>query len=340
MKSSILFVVLTITVCLLLLFAHNTKAQDTTRRPGIDGYTSIDYDPDTNIVTGYSETILTDYSLESDYEPQVLLYISTGSYPPQYVAYGRGYSDGYDGASITIDVSGDPSTTYTASGTHRLRATLYDDYAINNYPYVYNYYDNYYFGSYEGQGIDVPWYYFFASPFYSTILRRNEYISMGGTHDSASVTTPNEADHLQIVNDEFETLPVCDRLQRNITYRIVDIKGHGVFSVEGNFIRESDSNVPDSCNGQIPKYNKECGGFPGSTFTDHLNAACPANGDYDCGYDIPDEQWLSCRANGTFVPLATLDYNVRHARIIVSGYSTPIPQGYMIRRNRSILPPN
>ncbi|MFN2455143.1 MAG: hypothetical protein ABR577_13070 [Pyrinomonadaceae bacterium] len=238
-------------------------------------------------------------------------------------------TNGY--AALTLQAQADPGRTYTANSSHEVVIYYYD------YELPYTYYDYYNFDYFSYTSINEPFYYNFFGPGPLVVRNRSD-VYLGATYDSASVTTPKEADHLQIVDDEFNTLP-CDRLERSITYRIVDIKNNPVFNANpGNFIRESDSSVVDSCSGQIPQYDSSCGGHPGSIFVDHLSAACPANGDYDCGFDIPDEQWLSCRANGALVPLATLDYNIRHARIIVSGYSGKLPKGYFVRRNRSILP--
>jgi hypothetical protein len=50
------------------------------------------------------------------------------------------------------------------------------------------YYDNWYFTSYEFQGIYQPWYYSFFRPGYEFFQRRTKYVPLGSTYDSVSTT--------------------------------------------------------------------------------------------------------------------------------------------------------
>ena len=61
----------------LFLLTPSARAQDT-YDPGVDGYTYIDYDPDTDLVTAYSETD-TDYDIACDYEAYVSLSVTDDS---------------------------------------------------------------------------------------------------------------------------------------------------------------------------------------------------------------------------------------------------------------------
>lgn len=190
MKSSTLSAAMIGVVCL-LLFTQAASAQDVPRESGVDGYTSIEYDPDTNIVTAYSETDVTDYYLIPDYQAFVSMDIQNDS--GTVLIYGSAYDyEGFGYASIILEVAGDPATTYTAQAGHQLRLNLFDDYSESTFPYthVYDYYDNYFFGYYESFNIYEPFYYFFQNRGYNPRTRRRKAIILGRTHDFASVTTP------------------------------------------------------------------------------------------------------------------------------------------------------
>src|SRR5229473_2262153 len=83
-------------------------------------------------------------------------------------------------------------TTYTAIGTHKAYLNLWDYY--DYYPYYPYYYDNFYFSSFEGQGIWQPWWYYFLSPGFQEIRRSSPSIMLGTTYDEKSVTTPVSPD--------------------------------------------------------------------------------------------------------------------------------------------------
>src|SRR5258708_28841046 len=117
MKTSTLSVTLLVTGCFLFL-------TQVTRAQGVSGYTTIDYDPDTNIVTAYSETDLDDYELECDYEAYVHLSVVDDSGVPLAWGSNRDYGDVYGYASITLQASGNPGTLYTGNGIHKLYVLL------------------------------------------------------------------------------------------------------------------------------------------------------------------------------------------------------------------------
>lgn len=124
MKRANLVVALLAFLCCLLI-TQDARAQ------AVDGYTSIEYDETSGIVTAYSETTV-DYDLMYDYQAYVLLSV-TDSYGT--VKASRSARDAYDSGFISVVVQfyGDPDTTYTAKGTHKGYAQLYNyDYDGNN----------------------------------------------------------------------------------------------------------------------------------------------------------------------------------------------------------------
>jgi hypothetical protein len=158
---------------------------------GFGSYTSIDYNPDTNIVTAYSQTE-PDYILMGDYQARVSLTV-TNDYGV-IVASGSGYDNGEGFASVSLSFVAEPDRTYTAIGTHRA-FTYFWDYEEEywDYPYyrqarTYYYFDNWYFTSFEGGGIYQPWYYSFYRPSYSYFRRRTATINLGRTYDWVSTT--------------------------------------------------------------------------------------------------------------------------------------------------------
>lgn len=170
-----------------LLAARDVRAQT------VDGYTSIQYDETSGIVTAYSETTV-DYDLMYDYQAYVSLTV-TDSYGT--VKASRSARDVYDSGFISVVVQfyGDPDTTYTARGAHKGYAQLYNyDYDYSFYPYrqVNYYYDYWWFGFYEGQGIYRPWYYTWFNNGFREVTRRTRLIPLGTTYDYDSVTTPGE----------------------------------------------------------------------------------------------------------------------------------------------------
>ena len=181
MKSKHLAVVLLVLLCS-LFSARRAVGQAAT------GYTSLDYDDSSGVVTAYSETDL-DYDIEWDYDAYVGLSVSDDSGALVASGSARDYDEiGF--ISITLEFSGTSDVTYTAVGTHKAYAN-YSDYDYEDfYPYrmYYYYWDTWYFGFFEGQGIYEPWYYYFLSPGYSPVTRRLRYIPLGSTTDYAMLT--------------------------------------------------------------------------------------------------------------------------------------------------------
>lgn len=181
MKLSSLPLILLVVACS-LLFASETRAQ------GVYGYTSLDYDDGSGVVTAYSETDV-DYDMWGDYDAYVSLSVSDDY--GYVVASGSARDYSYSGfISLTLQFYGSAEVTYTARGVHKAYANYYDYDYEDFYPYrryIY-YWDSWYFGFYEGQGIYQPWYYYFFSPGYSPVTRRSRYIPLGTTTDYAVLT--------------------------------------------------------------------------------------------------------------------------------------------------------
>jgi hypothetical protein len=131
----------------------------------------------------YSETEL-DYDVVGSYQAYVQLTVTKdGSLVTSGSA--RDYNDiGF--IALEFDFAGEPGSTYNATGRHYAHVQLwdYDDF----YPYRYFYYDNWYFTNFENSGIYTPWYYRFASPGYRYFTRRTQFVSLGSTYDTDSLT--------------------------------------------------------------------------------------------------------------------------------------------------------
>lgn len=157
-----------------------------TAQANVSGYTSIDYDESTNTVIAYSETD-TDYSLVGEYRAYVTMTVRKDS--GSIVANGSANDTHGNGfASILLEFAGEPNTTYTAVGRHRVYLELWDYYPT--YPYEQFFYDNWYFTNFEGQNINALRSYDFFSPSYFQFRRRNEIVPLGSTYDSVSTNRP------------------------------------------------------------------------------------------------------------------------------------------------------
>jgi hypothetical protein len=180
MKRSTLFTAVVAFVCCLLLTVE-TKAQ------GVSGYTSIDYNPDTNTVDAYSETDL-DIDLTCDYDAKV----SMGVYDQNWHLVNHIYTaqddTGFGVIAVEEQFSATADFTYTAIGSHTAVADLSDQYDFS--PYQTFWYDDYYLSYFVSQGIDSPWYYYFLSPGLQETELDHPNIDVGSTYDSDSVTTP------------------------------------------------------------------------------------------------------------------------------------------------------
>lgn len=172
---------LLITNCFLCLLTVAAAAQDFGVTYG--GYTSINYDEETNIVTAYSETYPENYELAGDYEAQVNLQVKN-----EYgvtVASGNGQDYGDGSASVELSFVGEPGRTYTATGIHRALSHLYS--YEEDYPHRLFYWDTWYYTPFEAQTVYEPWYYGFYRPTYQPWQRRVRTINLGRTYDTVSI---------------------------------------------------------------------------------------------------------------------------------------------------------
>lgn len=200
-KSLIPSTLLAVLCC--LGFAVETRAQ------GITGYTQIDYYADTDTLDAYSETDL-DWDLVGNYGANVSLAViddNTGS-----VISSTSARDWNDNGFISVEsltYGPDPATTYTALGTHRAYAEFWDDYSYE-WPYTIWYYDNYYFTSFEGEGISEPLWYEFFSPGWQYFKRRSQAVRLGSTYDSDSASTPASPEILLNNAKVYEVMATFD----------------------------------------------------------------------------------------------------------------------------------
>ena len=166
------------------LAAGNTGGAAQSSGVTYGGYTTIDYDEETNTVIAYSETSPEDYELMNVYQAQVTLTVTNEF--GVVVASGTGEDNGYGIASVELTFAAEAGRTYTATGVHKALASLYS--YDNEYPYRMFYWDNWFYTNYESQSIYNPWYYGFYRPNYEYFQRRNRTISLGRTYDSVSTT--------------------------------------------------------------------------------------------------------------------------------------------------------
>ncbi|MFN2452807.1 MAG: hypothetical protein ABR577_01160 [Pyrinomonadaceae bacterium] len=319
MKASTLLTVLLALVCCLLV-AEDVRAQggDIPEGPSIDGYTSIDYDPDTNTVIAYSETSISHYGVRSFYDAYVYMYITNDSGAILANEIGEDYT--HTGFTwVTAQVAGDPATTYTANARHKARTRYYDEYYEDFYPYRYviDYWDDYFFGFFEGQSIYQQLYYQFFRPGTDPITRRSPYINLGSTYDSASVTTPRKPHHLKIVDDVTER-KFCGQLERRIIYQVVDFKGRPVGKVP---LKELfPGTIKSSCDGATVDPSPCSDEYTDSNgvFTDYLRSLCIVNDEY-CGAAIDPNKWQWCPPGRTSITLGSMIYRIRHIEITVNG---------------------
>jgi hypothetical protein len=119
----------------------------------------------------------------------------------------------YGYAAVEIEFFGTPDTTYTAWGLHKAYAEQYDyNYDYNHIYGTIFYFDYYYFGSFESQGIIEPYYFAFLGPG-PEVIRSSPQIILGGTHDAASVTTPPNPEILLINAKVYEVTAIFDEFR-------------------------------------------------------------------------------------------------------------------------------
>ena len=308
-------------------------------------YSQLSYDDVTGTVEGYSSTEI-DYYSSWYYNAAVdgCLYDQSG----QLLDSGSDQEPNL--AEVWTFAFADPGTDYTLNSYYyEVDIYYYEDIQKSPegcYPCdgcnsdCYYYYQNWYwydpFGfSFYNPGYFSSWWYLYGygPPVY---IEDDEYNDIGSS--TLTLLTHGNPDHLRILQDQTVQLTCdacCDALERRITYKVVDVNNKDAGTLQT--LRESDTTVADSCNNQLASYMKNCFYPVPNPYRDDLSAHCPEFGDSDCGYDIPDEQWIWCSSNG-LVPLAKLDYDVHHDRIVVSGHSGQLPLKWYVRADGSILP--
>jgi hypothetical protein len=173
-----------------LLLCFPALSQDMGGGDGVTGFTTIDYDPDSNTVTAYSETDL-DYNSLPYYHPNITLSVhdQNGTYNYTWDCTYSGDNETYAGESC--DWSGSPDYTNTATGRHS--ATLI---VIVNHRVCYNppcgspppteYLDEADFGYYSGLDLDNPFGDTYMDNF-ALVDTTAEDETLGETYDTATV---------------------------------------------------------------------------------------------------------------------------------------------------------
>jgi hypothetical protein len=140
-------------VCCCVGYAQTAKAQD------IYTYSDVSYDSSTNTVTGYAQT-------QADYNSSIYYSYSFagGSLKDAYgtaLASGTASASANNVATLTLQASGDGSTSYEMVTGHY----LYISYYVTNtwsscYGYASGWYDYYYYQSFFSDGNPDLWGYF------------------------------------------------------------------------------------------------------------------------------------------------------------------------------------
>ena len=136
--------------CIAFLFASAAYGQE------IGGYTTLDVDPATNIVTATCET--SDYS--GYYASFVGCNVTDAS--GNQIAFGDNLDyDGWEGyTQIVLTFTGTPGTTYVATGSHSAQSALISDVPIyipgrGGYGWNEYYYDFYNYSSFAEGGVQT-----------------------------------------------------------------------------------------------------------------------------------------------------------------------------------------
>ena len=197
-------------IILFLTFPLSAYGQDYPSSNGVYGYTSINFDPSTNVVTAYSE---------SDVDPDILGYynvnvsMSLQDQNHNTLANPSGSSTGTF-VSVTAMTQGSSSTTYTAIGLHYINMTQ-QQYVCQGDTCGMEWLDYQYETVFEPMGIDEPGIFDFTGPGPSTPTPNGPDIPLGQTYDNASLTTPPACGDVrdQMIT-EYRTnntpfLPIC-----------------------------------------------------------------------------------------------------------------------------------
>jgi hypothetical protein len=319
MKKKTLFAALFAVLCCFVC-SPETKAQ------AVDGYTSIDYDENTTIVDAYSETSV-DYDVASDYEAYVSMQVLDDYSSVVTSLSARDYNEiGF--ISVESQFYGQADTTYTAKGTHKAYAVMNDYDFEDFYPYrryVY-YYDTWYFGFYEPYYIYEPWYYYFANNGFQNRRRRNRVVTLGTTHDSATVNTPSAKPHHLVVIADQTTSNACGSYRRDTEYRVVTVNGRVVADA---YMRETFPTITNSCNDVPINPSDTCTPTNSGTFQDAVSVGCPIT-DSTCGFSDTN-RWQWCPPTGAPITIGVLRGVVHPYSIVING-SEGFSSGQVIPR--------
>jgi hypothetical protein len=160
--------------------AAHAQEIDDEGEAGVYGYTSIDYDPNTNVVTAYSETNVYGEALYF-YQAEVQLN-SNGHYMNEVSPNPTDSS-----VSATISYQGTAGNTYQAVGQHEVELTS-KYLAAADYEY-YDEDDAFGFIEWQYYGIDVPWQFPFTA-LDSDNVPEVGVVNLGQTYETVQTSIP------------------------------------------------------------------------------------------------------------------------------------------------------
>lgn len=214
MKTASLHKLFPLAAILMIAFMTSARlqAQDEEESDSIYGFTSIDYDSSSNQITAYSETDA-DNPLDIYYWAELTLDVKDQHGNVLATAYG---SSDYSYSDATITLAANPSTTYTATGSHWVE--LSETFTCPGCsPNGYEYYDPFEMGYYSDYYAVWPniadWMAQTQTP-QQNGLGYQELI-LGATNDTAQVTTPGKCGDVrdtmiqEYLNYHVALTPVC-----------------------------------------------------------------------------------------------------------------------------------
>jgi hypothetical protein len=242
MNGRVCFLVL-LSVALLAVRVHAQEFDDD-GEAGVYGYTSIDYDPNTNVVTAYSETDVYGEALYF-YQAEVQL-SSNGRYLDEVSPNPSDSS-----VSATIIYQGAAGNTYQAFGEHEVELTAK---WLGGADYEWDEDDDAFgFIEWEYYGIEDPWQF----PF--TVLDSDEepevsVVDLGETFDTAQTSIPascGTGDQRNTIIQEYVSLgtvyfPQCPEFTQtlvdpNFTFAELNTGSYSWAILRSYFISEMDS---------------------------------------------------------------------------------------------------
>lgn len=188
------------------------QAQDQDESDSIYGFTSIDYDSSSNQVTAYSETDA-DNPLDIYYWAELTLVVQDQNGNVLATAYG---SSDYSYSDATITLAANPSTTYTATGSHWVELSeLFTCPGCS--PNGYEYYDPFEMSSYTDYYQVWPDIADWMAQTQTPQQNGTQYqeLILGATNDTAHVTTPGKCGDVrdtmiqEYVNYHVALTPAC-----------------------------------------------------------------------------------------------------------------------------------